>query len=246
MAISWIVFACVFGGAVVGMWLRRIMPGDYLSTDSQDVIKLVMGLIATMSALVLALLVSTATTSFDTQKNEVTQIAAGFTLLDRVLARYGPETGDTRVLLRTLLASGINQVWSENIYQVQKANKAEVDDLLDQIQHLEPNDAFHRSLHAQAMQITDDLGRTRALLLGHSGGSISMPFLVVLVFWLAMLFASFGLFAPPNAAVIGALLVGALSVAGAIFLTLNLDEPFSGLIQISSAPLRNALVMMGK
>ena len=73
-----------------------------------------------------------------------------------------------------------------------------------------------------------------------------MPFLVVLVFWLTILFISFGLFAPPNATVIATLFVCALSVSGAIFLILELDQPFEGLIRISSAPLRNALAHLGQ
>jgi Na+/alanine symporter len=99
MAISWIAFACVFGGALLGMLFRRIVPEGHLSADSKDVIKLGMGLIATMSALVLALLISSAKTSHDTQSNEVTQMAADFIQLDRVLAHYGPETKDARGLL---------------------------------------------------------------------------------------------------------------------------------------------------
>jgi len=96
------------------------------------------------------------------------------------------------------------------------------------------------------MQLSAELSRLRSLLLEQTGGSIPMPFLVVLVFWLAMLFTSFGLFAPSNATVIGILLVCALSVAGAIFLVLEMDRPFEGLIQISSAPLHNALAHLGK
>jgi hypothetical protein len=96
------------------------------------------------------------------------------------------------------------------------------------------------------MQISADLGRTRSLLLEQTGGSIPMPFLVVLVFWFTVIFITFGLFAPPNATVIAVLLVCALSVAGAIFLILELDRPFEGLIQISDAPLRSALARLGQ
>jgi hypothetical protein len=250
MAISWIAFACVFGGALLGMLFRRIVPERHLSADSKDVIKLGMGLIATMSALVLALLISSAKTSHDTQSNELTQMAADFIQLDRVLAHYGPETKDARALIYATVAQGLGQTQSAKTYHSgildTQVTTAGANSFFEKIQLLEPHSDFQRALFAQAMQLSAELSRLRSLLLEQTGGSIPMPFLVVLVFWLAMLFTSFGLFAPSNATVIGILLVCALSVAGAIFLVLEMDRPFEGLIQISSAPLHNALAHLGK
>jgi hypothetical protein len=91
-----------------------------------------------------------------------------------------------------------------------------------------------------------DLGRTRVLLFERLGSSIPVPFLVVLVFWLAIIFASFGLFAPRNATVVATFFVCALSVSGAIFLILELDRSFEGFIQVSSAPLRVALAQISQ
>jgi hypothetical protein len=209
-----------------------------------------MGLLATMSALVLALLISSAKASHDTQSSEITQMAADFIQLDRVLAHYGPETRDARALLYVTVSRGLGQTHSENTYHSRaldnRAAAAGADSFFEKIQQLEPRTDFQRSLFAQAMQLGAELGRLRSLLLEQTGGSIPMPFLVVLVFWLAMLFTSFGLFAPSNATVIGVLLVCAISVAGAIFLVLEMDRPFEGLIQISSAPLNDALAHLGK
>ncbi len=248
MAISWITFGCLFGGALAGMLFRRIVPEHHLGADSKDVIKVAMGLLATMAALVLALLISSAKTSYDTQNNEVTQMAADFIQLDRVLAHYGPETKDGRALLYATVAQGLGQTRSETTYHsgILDVTTAGANRFFEKIQQLEPRSDFQRSLYAQAMQLSAELSRLRALLLGQTGGSIPMPFLVVLVFWLAMLFTSFGLFAPSNATVIGVLSVCALSIAGAIFLVLEMDRPFEGLIQISSAPLHNALAHLGK
>jgi hypothetical protein len=246
MAISWIVFACLSVGSLFGILLRRMLSEKYLSSDTKDVIRLVMGLIATMSALVLALMVSSATASFDTQKNEVNQAAAGFVQLDRVLAIYGPETSAARGALRTVLASVIDALWSGNTKEKQKATRAAANDLAGNLRRLAPREDFQRLVYAQALQIASGLAQTQALLWTHVGGSIPVPFLVVLVFWLAMLFMSFGLYAPSNAVVVGVLMVGALSVACAIYLILQLDRPFEGLIQVSSAPLREALTTLGK
>ena len=231
------------------MALRRVLPEHHRTSDTKDVVKLAMGLLATMSGLVLALLISSAKTSHDTKSSEVTQMAADFIMLDRVLAHYGPETKQARELLRATVVQGYSQAGSANSYRPEILSSGAVrsgaDAFFEQIQELKPRDDFQRSLHAQAMQITSELGRIRSLLLEQSGGSIPMPFLVVLVFWLAMLFISFGLFAPSNSTVVGVLFVCALSVAGAIFLILELDRPFAGLIQISSAPLRDAALHLG-
>jgi hypothetical protein len=248
MAISWMVVACLFGGALVGMLFHRILPEHHLTADSKDVIKLAMGLLATMSALVLALLISSAKTSHDTQSSEVTQMAADFIQLDRVLAHYGPETKDARALLYATVAEGLGQsqkTYHSGILDTQ-ATTASANAFFEKVQQLQPHTDFQRSLYAQAMQIGAELGRLRSLLLEQTGGSIPMPFLVVLVFWLSMLFASFGLFSPSNATVVGVLFVCAISVAGAIFLILEMDRPFEGIIQISSAPLHNALAHLGK
>src|SRR5438067_10967030 len=96
MTISWIVFGCVFGGAIAGMFLRAILPDHHLAAESRDVVKLGMGLIGTMSALVLGLLIASAKGSFDTQRSEFTQLAANVIFLDRILAHYGPESKGAR------------------------------------------------------------------------------------------------------------------------------------------------------
>jgi len=245
MATSWVVFACVSGGALLGTRLARVLPENYL-IESKEVRGLTMGLVATMSALVLALLVSSAKDSFDSQKNGVTQLAASFVLLDRVLTEYGPETSTARAELHNVAVSCIDQLWASHSLQSQRTTRADVNDFLDRIRPLRPRDDLQRALLAQAIQITAKLGETMALLTARSGGSISAPSLVVLVFWLTILFVSFGLSAPSNnSVVVAALLLGAFSVSCAIFLILQLDQPFYGLIQISSASLDN-VANMGK
>jgi len=177
-------------------------------------------------------------------------MSADFIQLDRVLAHYGPETKDARGLLRLTVARGLGTAKDVSDYRPTILDTAEVkasaDSFFERIQQLTPVNDAQRALHAQAMQIGAELGRTRSLLLEQTGGTIPMPFLFVLVFWFTMIFISFGLFAPSNSTVISVLLVCALSVAGAIFLILELDRPFEGLIQISEAPLRDALAHLGQ
>ncbi len=230
------------------MALRLILPEHHLSAESKDVIKLGMALTATMSALVLALLINSAKSSYDAQRNEVTQMAANIILLDRVLAHYGPETKEARDLLSHSVGGMTDRIWLENSTGAAESEPTAVgaEAFYDKIQELSPQNEFQRSLRAQALKMSVDIGQARWLLFEQRGRSIPMPFLALLVFWVTIIFLSFGLFAPPNATVIATLFLCALSVSGAIFMILELDRPFGGLIQISSAPLRNAIAHLGK
>jgi len=248
MAIGWIVFALVFGSALLAMFVHSLLPEEHLSSDSKDVVKLGIALIATMSALVLSLLVSSAKSAFDTRSNQLTEASADMIMLDRALARYGPETQGARALLERSVVVTLERFWPTegkgSIVVDPRINPVEA--LYDKIEALTPQSDVQRSMQSQALTLAAAVGRTRLLLFEHLGASIPVPFLVVLVFWLCIIFASFGLFAPRNATVITVLCVCALSVAGAIFLILELDRSFEGLLQVSSAPLRAALAQLGR
>jgi len=248
VVVSAIVFSCIFGGVMAGMILRAVLPEHHLSADSKDVVKLAMGLIGTMAALLLGLLVASAKGSYDARSSELTQMSANFVLLDRVLAHYGPETKEERDLLRGSVVGIIARIWSEGSNEASKldpsSSGAEV--IYDKIQQLAPQNDAQRALQTQALSMAINLAETRWLLFEQSGSSISIPLLAVMVLWLTVIFASFGLFAPRNMTVVVSLMLAALSVSGAIFLTLELDRPFEGLIQISSAPLRSAASHMGR
>jgi hypothetical protein len=231
---------------MLGLWLRGVLPERHLDGDTKDLIKLGVGLIGTMAALLLGLLVASAKSSYDTKSGEVTQMAANVILLDRALAHYGPDAGELRSTLKFAIARLIDQFWSKAGAQSELPSQAAGNVLYDKIQELVPHSDAQRALQSQAESTLVNFGQTRLLLFAQSGTSISTPFLVVVVFWLATLFVSFGLFAPRNATAIVTLLVAAISVAGALFLILELDHPFSGLIQISSTPLRNALAVIGQ
>jgi hypothetical protein len=248
IAISLIVFACVFGGALFGMFLRPALPQHHLSADSKDVVKLGMGLVATMSALVLGLLVASAKSSYDAQNGALTEMSSKVVLLDRVLAHYGPETKEVRDLLRGAIADFLDRTWQKgrasNSHLEAPSSSGEI--LVNKIQDLSPQHDRQRELQAQAVSIVMGLGQTRWLQFAQSTTSVSMPLLVMVVFWLATLFLGFGLLAPANGTVVSSLFLSALSVSGAILLILEMYMPYSGLIQISSAPLRAALTQLGR
>jgi Protein of unknown function (DUF4239) len=249
MTISWVVFACVCGGALLGMFLRRILPQHHINEDSKELVKLGMGLIATMAALVLALLIASAKSYHDLQNTEVTELASDFILLDRTLALYGPETKDARSQIPATINSVVDQTWSKDAFRSENVDRAfgpRAEMFYAQIRQLEPRTDFQRAVYTQLLDIGMELRRKRSFLLEQTGGSIPTPFLVVLAFWLALIFAGFGLSARTNSTVIGILVACALSVAAAIFLIVELDRPFHGLMQISGASLRDALVHLGK
>lgn len=251
LVISGIVFACIFGGTVLGMVLRAILPEKHLSGESKDLVKLGMGLIGTMTALVLGLLIASAKSSFDAQRNGVAQLAGNLIFLDRTLAHYGAESKDAREMLRASVADMLQRTWpGENGQpgptEAKSGTEGRYEGLYEKIQELTPKNDAQRSLQAQALKTAADLAQTRWLLFAQKGSSIPTPFLVVMVAWLTLILASFSLFAPPNATVFITLLVCALAVSSAVFLILELDRPFGGMIQVPSAPLRNALAQLGR
>ena len=241
---SEVAFAFIFGGALLGMLLRLVLPDPHLNADTKDVVRLSTGLIATLSALVLGLLVAAATASYQTQSNQIKQITANVILLDRILARSGPEGQPVRVLLRSAVKTLVERIWSDpdaaSASGVPFETSAQSDLFYDKLLALSPQTDVQRQMQAKAVQISIDLAQTRVLF-AQSGSAIPTPFLIVLVFWITLIFVSFGLFASPNLTVLTALLFSAISVSAAIFLILDLSHPFSGLITISSTPLSSAL-----
>jgi hypothetical protein len=246
MAIGSITFACVFGGALLGMALRAILPQHHLSADSKDAVKVGMGLVATMAALVLGLLVASAKASYDQQRTELTDMSSKIVTLDRILAHYGPETKEMRDLLRVDVTHILDQLWIEGGHSQVAPMTSGGEILYDKIQALAPKDDAQHTLKAQALAIAMIIGQTRWLMYEQTIESVSIPLLVVLVLWLTTLFISFGLFAPANATVTISFFAAALAVSSAILLILEMYTPYAGMIHISQAPLRAALAQLGR
>lgn len=243
--IGLLVFAATFGGALVGIWLRQRLPAHHLDADSQSTVKVGIGLIATMTALVLGLVTASAKSSYDTLDSAVKQSAAEVLSLDRILARYGPEAQPVREALRTAVAFGVERNWpqaagSKPVMQP-TAPAQPAEQLMRQIRALPETSDEQVWLKSRALEAGENLLNVRWAMVSAIGPSVPVPFLIVLVFWLLVTFSSFGLFAPRNGTVIAVLLVCAMSVASAIFLILEMDGPFAGLIRISPKPMLYAL-----
>lgn len=243
-----LVFACTLGGAAAGLVLHSKLPQHHCSDNSKDVVKLVMGLIATISALVLGLLISSAKSSYDAQKAEVQQLGVHLIQLDRVLVRFGPDATEAREQLRRIVVIDIAHTWPAELEPASHPSiptQAEGEELFVRIASLPAQTDAQRMNQGRALQLLTDLWETHRLMNEQATDSLSWPLLVVLVFWLLFLFVGFGIFARFNATVGVALLIGALSVAGAVFLILEMNQPYRGVMQISSGPLRNALPQIG-
>jgi hypothetical protein len=249
MVNSWLIagatFVSAFGSAVVALLVARRLPDRHFNADARDVIKLGMGLIATLAALVLGLLVATAKGTFDAETNATRQIAADFLMLDRLLATYGPETDAARAKLRHSLEVALSVLWPEEGSESRKlrpdAVHGDMQAFYEDIARLTPADDAGHDLKERTLQTTGDLAKTWFRMFVERGSTLPVPLVATLIFWLMVLFAGYGLLAPPNPTVITILLISAISVAGAMFLVAELSQPFSGHIRVSPEPFQDAL-----
>lgn len=243
------IFACAFGGALAGLWLRRRLPDEHVTADARDVVKLGIGLVATLTALVLGLVTASAKSAFDLQDGAVKASAANVLLLDRTLARYGPETRPIRALVRATLERRLETTWPSaggpEIAPDASDNAATVDTIENAILALAPATDAQRWLQSRALTISDTLAQARWLSSTGAASAIPLPFLIALGLWLLVIFGTFGLLTPRNATVLVVLFVCSLSVAASILLILEMETPFSGLMKVSAAPLRYALAHLG-
>lgn len=246
--IAAIAFVGILGMTLLGMRLNAALPDHQLSPETKETVRLGMGLVATMTALLLGLLIATAKGSYDAQRSQVIQMAGKVGYLDRVLTLYGPETTEIRQRLRATTTGMVQRLWSDGRLPEAQAGPAisEAQEVFSSIHKLTPQNDEQRALKAQALDTVTDIAKTRWLLAAQADTSIPMPLLIIVVVWLALIFLSFGLFAPTNKTVVVTMIIVSLLVSSALFLILELDRPFDGVIQVSSAPLRNAASNLGR
>ncbi len=244
--ISSIVFAPVFSGGLAGLALGGLLAGNLLGSDARDIIRLTTGLLVTMTALVLGMLVSSANSSYQDRKNELAEMASDFILLDQVLATSGSETQVIRDELRRLAENSLERIWPSHASrqsQLRPGDRGQV--LYHQLQILAPRNDTQAAAKTVAISAADSLRRTHFLMfLKSEQNSLSFPLLAVLVAWLTVIFIGFGLLAPRNDAIVTTLAVSALAVSGAIFIIMAMYKPFSGIMRISPSPIHDALSRM--
>jgi hypothetical protein len=234
----------------LGSYLRLVLPDDHTQADSKDILMTSAGMMATLIALIIGLLVTSAKGTYDEANSSITQGGAKVITLDYYLSNYGPEAKEARELVRQATAAGIERVWPNESRQGADLAKMEAStgmaDVYTKLRELSPQNDSQKYLQTQALQIGADMMQSRWMLIEQSQTNLPRIFLVVLTFWLTVLFAQFGLLAPRNLTAKTALFICALSVSGAIYLILELNNPLEGTIKVSSAPLHKALALIGK
>jgi len=248
--IAFIIFVFMFSGMALGSYLRLVLPDDHTQADSKDILMAAATTMATLIALIIGLLVTSAKSTYDDTNSSITQGGANIITLDYYLSRYGPEAKEVRELLRQSVASGIERMWpdqgAKGVVLAKMEAADETADLYNKIRELSPQNDAQKYLQTQALQIAADMMQSRWMLIEQSQVNLPRMFLIVLTFWLTVLFVQFGLLAPKNRTALSALFICAISMACAIFLILELNHPLEGRIKVSSAPLQKALSLIGK
>ena len=230
-----LVAACIFAGGLAGLYLNRLLPRRHLTKETQDVIRLGIGMLSVLASLVLGLLIATAKSSYDSTDRAIRSYAAELALLNEALRDYGGDASVPHDLLRNYIERLLQDGWPKG------GGRPAV---REAIRALKPIDDGQRSLQVQAIDINFNLLRQRWLLIEQQGPSVQRVVLVILVSWVMVIFTSFGMNAPRNSTVLAALLICSLAIGGAIFLILEMDRPLDGVMQISSWPMENALAHM--
>ena len=250
--IAFIVLVCTFGGALSGMLLRRALPDDHFCTDSRDTVKITIGLVGSMTALVLGLVTASAKSSYDEVDAAVKQTAVNLLSLDRLLARYGSDASAMRTGLKSAIEGRVEEIWPEGVVGGRRADgrlkapSQSQEGLADQIAALTPNNDTQRALQSRAVEMAERLLEQRWLVVSQTQAPVPTAFLVIVVFWLTVAFGSYGLHAPVNGTTTATLFLGSVSVAAALFLVLELGTPFEGAVKISGEPIRRAAELMAR
>jgi hypothetical protein len=237
-------FVAIFGGVLIGRFAGRRLPGHHLDAQTQSAVNVSVAVIATLAALVLGLMISAANGSFSARTDEIRQLSLQLIRMDRNLRRYGPEAGDARAKLHAWAAIKTQQLFPEKGKPQPSSQTAIVmlEEVQDALLALAPKDERQKYLHTLCLTLSSELIQARWSLEVRAGHSIPVPFLILLIFWLAIVFASFGLFAPANHTAMVALLLCSLAVSGGIVLIEELDNPVSGFIQLPSEAMHKAVV----
>ena len=239
----------IFLGGLTGMWLKKRLPQHHLDEASKDTIKVGSGILASLAALVLGLLISSAKSSFDATTAGIAQGSAKIILLDRTLADYGPETQEARKQLRDAVTTTRERVWSKTKDGLTGSRGFELSNGMEKLQgilrRLTPTTKSEEEALSEAMRITSGLAQTHWFLIEQQS-PLPTPVLLVLVVWLVLLHVSMGLFAPCNGTVIAVLIVSSLSVSSALFLVMEMSRPLDGIVKVSDVPVRKALEFLSK
>jgi hypothetical protein len=237
-------FVALMAGIAAGVALRRHLGTAQLGTSQKEVVRLGAGFLATLSAVLISLMIASAKNSYDTQFAHFRTLAAYLVETDQLMAQYGLETTELRILMRQAVPAAVDRIWREKRSATQDSaftSASLAEQINGAIASLTPANDTQRALKRRIEEASAEIARTRLLMFADGDTAILTPFLLILIFWLAVVLASYAMFVEPDPVVIGALLVVALSISSALFLVVDLNQPFVGLMQIPKEQLRNTL-----
>ncbi len=246
------VAVAVFAGGSVGLTLQRILPERFTTGGPRDMIGAVVGLLTLLSALVLGLVIWTAYGVYSGQNLAIQTLAAKVLQLDLALADYGPDATPVRAQVRRNLAKTIDEIWGVNESDADfVANNfaAAVQNLRSRekaLEGLSPSTDEQRRALAAAMSTVESIGQSRLQMSFALSNPVCYPLILMVVGWATFLFCGYGLMSKGNAMSVVAGFVGAIAVSSAVYLILDLSDPYSGIFRASSAPLEQVLAVMGK
>ncbi len=232
-------FLSIFGCSMAGYLLRSLMREHQLSDPTREVVKLTAGVVASMTALVLGLLVASTKQSYDSKVGEIRTFVTNITLMDRSMRHYVPSLAPEREALAGFTQAMIDQLWTPNAPDVDVLGF--LDKVRDRVRNLEPPTDALKFQQIRILDLSNVLMLTSNQLLSGDDAEIPVPLLVVVVVWLSAIFLGFGLFAPVNLPSIVALAIGAGAISMSVFLIVEMSGPFDGLIRISPHAMEHAL-----
>jgi len=258
-----VVLVILLGSSALGLFVHPFLSERHRAREVVEFVQLVVAMLVTFAALVLGLLTNSVKSSFDKVDTDLNGLAIELIRLDQCLREWGEEAAPIRKMLRAYTAAAIATTWTEeprppgDYYPTEvpkthgsQLESAVIDKMLAQVElgirRLDPQDPIHRRLETTCIAQYERLMQTRLRLILEAGSSISTPFLIVLIFWLAVVFGAFGLNAPHNLLAYTTIALAAVSIASAIFVILDLDTPFEGIFMVSSQPMRHALMHLSE
>jgi hypothetical protein len=249
--ISILIFAITLGAALLGLFVHKTLPEQQKTDSARSIVGQVAGLVSLLLALVLGTLIGTSFAFFGTQKIELESLSAQILELDQALAQYGPETKPARDKLKEATQKAYDAFWGGGqadpellkvasplaTFQATKAF----------LSSLNPTTDAQKQAVASASALAGQIEHGRILMnLQVASHPVSAGLTIVLVIWAVVLFFGMGLFAQSNGLVLSALTFGAVCVAFAIFLILELGLPYTGLFRVSPAALEETLAYIDK
>ena len=214
--ISAITFAFVLAGALLGVFIGSRLPNHHQDARTKDVVRLGMGMVGTISALVLGFMISSATTYYDNQRDALTELSANLVMLGRLLQHYGPEANAAHESLRLTVGRFLVDTWPD-----ERPEKGELlsprprfEDLFDQLHNLTPKDETQRAIQSQASMLLLSLGQARLLFYEQASAGVSKLFLWVMIFWLTSIFLSWGMYSPFNSTTLTTFFCGGIGRIG--------------------------------